>query len=461
MSEDPNVNLRQQTAEKIINIEHADSIHYHPPFSLKRISRKQRKVLVFIIISILILSAVIAMQLSHLHNRKQYNELFNEAILQMKSMNTQKAVELFHTAARFATNKDEYVKARSFEGNCQFMCTYLDENTRYSYKTIQTIYSEILDNPKYEKCEYYYDVAAGMSNILFFSNYPASNQDWIDLVRILESRLVYFDTGRATSSDVMQLPTIYLSLANYYWRAFEPNNYSDSIIEIGDKALFYFSRFNELYNRIESDKMYTDMEHIVRTEIDFMCRYLSLALVTDSPSDYISQIIDFCDSLSFAFNSYHLSQYVYIQYKELCGKANLLGAAFEPNIEKAANMRQFAYDCFQSIVTMDTDYSESGETILYTCAYFIQTKLCTEEDLELIIELFKALFDSYPFDDMVTKIDDEVIVCMACKYAIECYGFHDYIYEYGKTLIEDVGKYREYITNELCETAAELFEYFS
>ena len=62
---------------------------------------------------------------------------------------------------------------------------------------------------------------------------------------------------------------------------------------------------------------------------------------------------------------------------------------------------------------------------------------------------------------MVTKIDDEVIVCMACKYAIECYGFHDYIYEYGKTLIEDVGKYREYITNELCETAAELFEYFS
>ena len=62
---------------------------------------------------------------------------------------------------------------------------------------------------------------------------------------------------------------------------------------------------------------------------------------------------------------------------------------------------------------------------------------------------------------MVTKIDDEVIACMACKYAIECYGFHDYIYDYGKALLVDIGKYRECISSDLYQDVADLFAYFS
>lgn len=380
-----------------------------------------------LIIAILTLYATMFPTKSQDQIKKEFESLVLEGEYAFENKEFLEAASYYHQASLIAYDTSSETYSLHREGSC-YMIYGIAENDKYYLKRTLMIFKNIVNTSEYENTRGYQEAIIDLCSLYAILGYDWQDKNWCSVVEQLENMFNFDNIENIPDEDMTTLISVAASLSLYYKTMLSSNidillfdEYSQQ------KIIHYLKAANQLelkYNEDHGVKVYDEallistynMTHYVITNAFF------------NPKDNMLEILEetrtLCQDaiLTLDLESDNMLQLdMYIKLKTNIGKSYYFSSLASESPDKEDYMLK-AYQELIPLFYWD-DY-EVNESLMNTSCYILWTRLCTENDIQMIMNrLSSHLQTVQEKNDIPTQIRIELSGLTICSSILLYYEY--------------------------------------
>lgn len=320
--------------------------------------------------------------------KKECENFVLEGEYAIKNKEFLEAASYFHQAFLIAYDTDSETYTLHREGGC-YMLYGMEENNKYYLERALIIFENIVTTPKYEDTKGYQEAIIDLCALYGFLGYDWQDEKWRSIVQQLETMITFDNLEKVSDEDMTTLISIAKNLSLYYKNVLSSNS---NILLLDEnyqqKIIYYLKAVTQLelkYNEYLGVNVYDEdllisiynMTHFMITDAFFNSR--------DNMIEILEEARDLCQNAILtidieARNMFQLD--MYIKLKTNIGKSYY----FTSLISESPNKEDYMLKAYQELIPLFywSDY-EVSESIMNASNYILFTELCTENDIQLIL----------------------------------------------------------------------------
>lgn len=389
----------------------------------KTVSGKRQKKLwnrLLTFLALMLIALIIIFSISST-NKKQndFESKINEAQFKLKNFEFIDAAELYSDASLISYNSETFLESKYHVAVCYFLYAATNDSLEY-YQNAAEIYKSIINTKEYQNHVRYVDSLSDLASIHLMTEDSWDDSNWRDIIWKLESTLTKEPYKTYYSEEASLKLKVMNTLATYYDYAMASSHSNFGNLGMIQKVLDYGSGFCDVYKQVIATK------YSIST-FDFDTYYvyrmskamLSYVIFSENPTEYCEDIVSMCKTEIERVGISKLPINTLIALKRNISIACIFVSAYDKDNEEE-NLQQ-AYNELKPFIGIENQ--DLREELLPTYSCLIQTKMCSEEDLKVIIDVFEdELSQEKYFDDLSGRATILIWVIENYKDIVEKYS---------------------------------------
>lgn len=361
--------------------------------------------------------------------REDFANLVLEGEYAFDNMNFLEAADYYHKAS--LTSYDIYSEAWSQqrEGAC-YMVYGLERNDKNYLRRALMIFEKILNTSKYENTESYQEVVIDLCSLYRFLGYDPQDAKWRFIVNKLETTFNFDDLESISAEDMSTFISVVVNLSYYYKTIIYSDSNSLLLSESSQEKAIYYSKA-----AMQLEKIYDEFRGIKNYDLTYLisiCELTSNIIVNafTNPKDNILEILEeartLCQDaiLTIDIETGNMLQLnIYIKLKRNIGKTYI----FSSYASESPDKEDYMLKAYQELIPLFYwDNYEVSENIMYVSHFLLLTKLCTEDDIRLILDRFSSYLQIIRENkDIPAQINAELEELIICDAILLWYDYED------------------------------------
>lgn len=396
--------------------------------------------------------------------RTDFANLISEGNYALENSNFLEAADYYHKASSISYDIYSEAFSQHREGIC-YMLYGLSENDKNYQKRALLILENLVDTSRYNNTLAYQEALTGLCSLYNALDYDPQDAKWCSIVQKLET-MFSFDDLESISAENM--PTFISAATNlsYYYETIIYSDFNSFLFreDCQDKAIYYSQAAIQLgkkYDEYQGVKSY-DQSYLIST-YELTSYMIANALTNSKNKDSFLETLEeartLCQDAISAIdlesgNMFQLN--IYIELKRNIGEAYF----FSSGISESPNKEDYMLKAYQELIRLFYwNYYEVSENVMCASNNVLSTGLCTEDDIQLILERFSSyLQTAHEGKDIPAQINIELTGLAACNAILLHYDYETVSFNakrFGQQLYVDLNTALfDFLDNNQKETLA-------
>ena len=324
---------------------------------------------------------------------KDFANIILDGDYALENRNFLEAAGYYHKA--FLISYDIYSASFSQhrEGTCYMLYGLVNNDKKYLRRALP-ILSNIVNTPKYENTVGYQEALIDLCYLYRALDYDPQDEKWCSLVKQLET---IFNFDDIENISVEEAPT-YISVAvnlSYYYNTIIYSDFNSLFLSESaqEKAIYYSRAAMQLEEKYDEHRGIKNSDQIYLVSICELASYMITNAFTNPKGNVLETLEEartLCQNaiLTIDLESGNMLQLnIYIELKRNIGKTYI----FSSFASEYPDKEDYMLKAYQELIPLFYwDNYEVSENVMYVSNYILFTGLCTEDDIQLILERFSS-----------------------------------------------------------------------
>lgn len=380
-----------------------------------------------LIVAILNFNATTFPEKSQDQIKKEFESLVFEGEYAFKNKAFLEAASYYHQASLIAYDTHSEAYSLHGEGSC-YMLYGIAESDKYYLKRTLMIFENIVNTPEYENTKGYQEAIIDLCSLYGILGYDWQDEKWRSAVEQLENMFNFDNIEKIPDEDMSTLISVATSLSLYY-KAMLSSDFNIFLLDedTQQKTIYYLKAANQLemkYNEHHGVKIYDEALLISTYNMTHYVMTNALFNPKDNNLEILEEARTLChDAIStFDLEANNMLQLdMYIKLKTNIGKSYY----FSSFASESPSKEDYLLKAYQELIPLfNWDSYEVNESLMYTSCYVLGTGLCTENDIQMILNrLSSHLQTVQENNDISTQIRIELQGLEICSYILLYYDY--------------------------------------
>lgn len=336
------------------------------------------------------------------------------------------AADYYNQASLIAYDTHSEAYSLHRKGMC-YMLYGMAENDKNYLKKALIIFENIENTPKYENTQGYQEAVIDLCALYYYLDYDWEDEKWYSNVAQLETTYNFDDLENISAKDMATLISVATNLSLYY-KTVLSNDIQFLDEDYQQKIIYYLKAITQLeieYNEYFGVNIYDEG---LLFAIYNMTHYM-IVNAFFNPKDDTLEILEeartMCQNaiLTIDLDASNMSQLdLYIALKKNIGKSYYFSSIASDSPNKKKDYMLKAYQ--ELIFLFYWDDYEISKSIIDTSQYILFTNLCTENDIQLILDRFSTYLQiAQKNSDIPTQIEMDLAGLRICSSILSYYEY--------------------------------------